>query len=72
MTNTRPSREVLRVCGEIESAGQNSVDCTVYAATEILALRKLVKDAQALIPDGTVEASIWRAEAKRRLVKGKS
>lgn len=69
MSKQRPPREVLRVCDEIEGAGLNSVDCTVYAATEILALRGLVLDALSLIPDGTVDASIWRAEAKRRLVK---
>jgi hypothetical protein len=43
MTDRRPPREVLRVCDEIEGAGLNSVECTVYAATEIVALRKLVK-----------------------------
>jgi hypothetical protein len=72
MSNRRPPPDVLRVCDEIENAGLNSVDCTVYAAMEILALRKLVLDALSLVPDDTVETSIWRAEAKRQLVKRKT
>lgn len=69
--SARPSRDVQRVCNEIEGAGRNSIDVTVYAATEILALRKLVEQAQAWVDGGTAEGSVWLAEARRRLVKAK-
>lgn len=72
MTSHRPPRDVLRVCAEIEGAGSNSVDCTVYAAEQIVALRRLVKLAQGLVSAETSEGSVWLAEVKRRSTKGKS
>jgi hypothetical protein len=70
--NGRPSKEVLRVCTEIEGDGsRDGLDEKVYAATEIVALRKLVKEAQAMIGTGLLEQDRWHAEAKRRLAKGK-
>jgi hypothetical protein len=59
----RPPKDVLDVCAEIEA----KPDETVYAAGEIVALRKLVKQAQRLISAGTTDADIWHSEARRRL-----
>jgi hypothetical protein len=67
MSRTRPPAEVLRVCDEIE-AQPDSVAEKVWAASEIVALRKLVKQALTGLPEpGTVERSVWDAEAKRRI-----
>ncbi len=67
MTETRPPKDVLDVCTEIEDRGLNNHEEKLYAAREIVALRKLVKSAQRLISTGTTEADIWHSEAKRRL-----
>lgn len=59
----RPPQEVLDVCAEIEAKD----DETVYAATEIVALRRLVRQPQRMISAGTTDADVWHSEAKRRL-----
>jgi hypothetical protein len=61
----RPSKEVLRVCDEIE-AQSDAVAEKVWAAEQIVALRRLVKQALAGLPgEGTIERSIWYSEARR-------
>lgn len=67
MSDTRPPKPVLDVCAEIENASTGTVGCTVYAAGEIVALRKLVKQARAMLGHDTVEAQRWHSEAARRL-----
>jgi hypothetical protein len=65
----RPSKEVLDVCTEIEDAGGGGacMEAVAYAAREIVALRKLIKEAQRLISAGTTDADIWHSEARRRM-----
>jgi hypothetical protein len=65
----RPPKDVLDVCTEIEDAGGGGAchDAVLYAAGEILALRGLVRQAQALVGNDTVEAQRWHSEAARRL-----
>jgi hypothetical protein len=63
----RPPKEVLDVCTEIEDASTGNMGSVIYAAGEIVALRKLVKDAQRLISAGTTDADIWHSEARRRM-----
>jgi hypothetical protein len=63
----RPPKEVLDVCTEIEDASTGNMGSVIYAAGQIVALRKLVKDAQRLISAGTTDADIWHSEARRRM-----
>jgi hypothetical protein len=65
----RPPKEVLDVCTEIEDASTGNMGSVIYAAGEIVALRKLVKDAQRLISAGTTDADIWHSEARRRMAR---
>jgi hypothetical protein len=63
----RPPKGVLDVCTEIEDASTGNMGSVIYAAGQIVALRKLVKDAQRLISAGTTDADIWHSEARRRM-----
>jgi hypothetical protein len=65
--HARPPKEVLDVCTEIEDASTGNMGSVIYAAGEILALRKLVKQAQAIIGNDTTDAQRWHSEAARRL-----
>lgn len=70
-TQTRPSQETIDVCTELEGDYRNAIEVKLYAARQIVALRQLVREAQAFVSTETVEGQRWAAEAGRALRRGK-
>ena len=70
-TQTRPPQQIIDVCTELEGDYRNAIEVKLYAARQIVALRQLVREAQAFVSTETVDGQRWAAEAGRALRRGK-